>query len=143
LILNTVAGNGFIILGFYLNWCGARSLHRDNVEWIHVSYLLGGSVFVMLATFHLWYGGNPVYTLAQSLPLALTAIYLIQPSRGIASSDGTQISPETLLDSADRALYETKRRGRDGYSVFGSPVDHTNNIVRLDHFPASGSAVRS
>ncbi len=342
LMLNTVAGNGFIIFGFYLNWCGARCLYGDNVERTQVSYLLGGSVLVMAVTFHLWYGRNPVYTLAQSLPLVMTATYLIRPSRrdlgaivastgiavgvlshciiaggnmlivtglkpdlqlyqaasidlliflfaaviwnfgflicafdqlqakveqlanedeltgianrrmftehlnkncgkqaganfslllfdldrfkaindrhghaagdaalkhaaavitkqlrqvdvlarlggdefclllqavtaaeatlianrivsavkdtpllweglqlsltvsiGIVSSDGTQISPETLLDNADRALYETKRRGRDGYSVFGSPVDQTNNIVRLDHFPASGSAVRS
>ncbi|MBW6425663.1 GGDEF domain-containing protein [Rhizobium sp. XQZ8] len=342
LMLNTVGGNGFIIFGFYLNWCGARCLHGDNVERTQVSYLLGSSVLVMAATFHLWYGRNPIYTLAQSLPLALTAIYLIRPSRrdlgaiiastaiamgalshciiaggnilivtgmrpdlhlyqaasidllvflfaaviwnfgflicafdrlqakveqlanedeltgianrrmltehlnricgkqkganfslllldldrfkaindryghaagdaalkhaaavitkqlrqgdvfarlggdefclllraataaeatliakrivstvkatpfpwealqlsltvsiGIASSEGTQISPEALLDSADRALYETKRRGRDGYSVFALPLDHSNNIVRLDHFPASGSAVRS
>lgn len=341
LMLNTVAGNGFIILGFYLNWCGARRLHGDTVEWTHIISLVGGSILVMLATFDLWYGRNPVYTLAQALPLALTAIYLLRPSRrdlgaivastsmvvgvlshciiaggnmfivtgfkpdlqlyqaasidllvflfaavisnfgflicavdrlhaeverlanedeltgvanrrmftnhlnricakqnsgnlslllfdldrfkaindkhghaagdhalkhaaavitkqlrqgdvfarlggdefcvllpastaadaalfakrilsaikaaplswevlqlsltvsiGIASSEGTQINPRTLLDNADRALYETKRRGRDGYSIFGSPVDHANNIVRLDHLPAS-SSVRS
>ena len=341
LMLNTVAGNGFIILGFYLNWCGARQLHGDTVEWTHIISLVGGSILVMLATFDLWYGRNPVYTLAQALPLALTAIYLVRPSRrdlgaivastsmvvgvlshciiaggnmfivtgfkpdlqlyqaasidllvflfaavisnfgflicavdrlhaeverlanedeltgvanrrmftnhlnricakqnsgnlslllfdldrfkaindkhghaagdhalkhaaavitkqlrqgdvfarlggdefcvllpastaadaalfakrilsaikaaplswevlqlsltvsiGIASSEGTQINPRTLLDNADRALYETKRRGRDGYSIFGSPVDHANKIVRLDHLPAS-SSVRS
>ena len=342
LMLNTVAGNGFIILGFYLNWSGARRLHGDKVEWTHVSYLLGGSVLVMLATFHLWYGRNPVYTLAQSLPLALTAFYLMQPSRrdlgavvastamvvgglshciiaggnmlivtgfkpdlqlyqvasidllvflfagiiwnfgflicavdrlraeverlanedeltgianrrmftnhlnricakqdganfslllfdldrfkaindkhghaagdaalkhaaavimkqlrqgdvfarfggdefclllpaatateatliakrivsaikatpfqwetlelnltvsiGVASSEGGQINPGTLLNNADLALYETKRRGRDGYSVFGSRVEHASNIVRLGDFSASSSAVRT
>lgn len=333
LMLNTVAGNGFIILGFYLNCCGARRLHGDTAKWIRFISLTGGSILVMLATFHLWYGRNPVYTLAQALPLALTAIYLMQPSRrdlgaiiastamvvgvlshciiaggnmlivaglkpdlhlyqaasidllvflfaavisnfgflicavdrlraeverlanedeltgianrrmftnhlnricakqdsgnlslllfdldrfkaindkhghaagdgalkhaatvikkqlrqgdvfarlggdefclmlpastaveatlvakrivsaikaaplpwealqlsltvsiGIASSDGNQINPKTLLENADRALYETKRRGRDGYSVFDSPVDHANNIVRLGDF---------
>lgn len=342
LMLNTVAGNGFIILGFYLNWCGARRLHGDTAKWTSVVYLVGGSILVMLATFHLWYGSNPVYTLAQSLPLALTAIYLIRPTRrdlgaiiastaivvgvlshciiaggnilivtglepdlqlyqaasidllvflfaavisnfgflicavdrlhaeverlanedeltgvanrrmftnhlnricakqdsanlslllfdldrfkaindkhghaagdealkhaaavitkqlrqgdvfarlggdefclllpastaveatiiakgilsaikaapltlealqlsltisiGIASSDGTQVSPKTLLDNADRALYETKRRGRDGFSLFGSPTAPTSNIVSLGDFSASSSAART
>ncbi|KQO76195.1 hypothetical protein ASF29_09410 [Rhizobium sp. Leaf262] len=342
LLLNTVAGNGFIILGFYLNWCGARSLHGDKVEWTHVSYLLGGSILVMLATFHPWYGRNPVYTLAQSLPLALTALYLMRPCRrdlgaviastamvvgglshwiiaggnmlivtglrpdlqlyqaasidllvflfaaiiwnfgflictvdrlqteieqlanedeltgianrrmfmnrlteickkregvnfsmllfdldrfkaindkhghaagdaalkyaaavikkqlrpgdvfarlggdefglllptttvaeataiakrivsavkattfswgslelgltvsiGIASSKGSMISPETLMESADCALYETKRRGRDGYSLFAAPLEPASNIVRLGDFSSTGSAART
>ncbi|WP_077121730.1 GGDEF domain-containing protein [Agrobacterium rosae] len=342
LLLNTVAGNGFIILGFYLNWFGARRLHGEKVEWIHFSYLLGGSVLVMLATFHLWYGRNPVYTLAQSLPLTLTALYLMRPSRrdlgaviastamvmgglshciiaggnmlivtglrpdlqiyqsasidllvflfaavvwnfgflictvdrlqteierlanedeltgvgnrrmfmnrlneicrkregvnfslllfdldrfkvindkyghaagdaalkhatavitkqlrpgdafarlggdefslllsattaaeataiaerilsavkgttfswgtlqlglavsiGIASSKGSLVTPETLLENADRALYEAKRRGRDGYSLFGSHLKPASNIVRLGDFVPSGSAART
>lgn len=342
LMLNTVAGNGFIILGFYLNWCGARCLHGDKANWIHALSLLAGSIFLMLATFHLWYGRNPVYTLAQSIPLALTAIYLMRRSRrdlgaivastamamgglshcviacgnvlivtglnpdlqlyqaasidllvflfaaviwnfgflicafdrlqakveqlanedeltgianrrmfmtrlngicgeqdgvsfslllfdldrfkaindkhghaagdaalkhaaavitrqlrkgdlfarlggdefslllpgttaveataiakrivsavkattatwqtlqlsltvsiGIVSLEGSRISPETLLENADRALYETKRRGRDGYSLFGSPSESASNIVRLGDFSASGSAART
>jgi diguanylate cyclase (GGDEF)-like protein len=342
LMLNTVTGNGFIILGFYLNWCGARRLHGDTAEWPHILSLGGGSILVMLVTFHLWYGRNPVYTLAQSLPLALTAIYLIQPSRrdlgaivastamvigvlshciiaggnilivtsllpdlqlfqvasidllvfvfaaviwnfgflicafdrlqaevgrlanedeltgianrrmfmnhlnricakqdaanlslllfdldhfkaindkhghaagdaalkhaaavitehlrtgdmfarlggdefslllpaataaeaaiiarrigsavkttpfscqslqlsltvsiGIASSEGSRISPETLVGNADHALYETKRRGRDGYSVFGSPLEPVRNIVRRGDFSASSSVART
>ena len=342
MILNTLVGNGFIILGFYLNWCGARCLHGDKVNWIHALSLVGGSVLVMLATFYLWYGRNPVYTLAQSIPLALTAIYLMRPSRrdlgaivastamavgglshwviaggnmlivtglkpdlqlyqaasidllvflfaaviwnlgflicafdrlqakverlanedeltgianrrmfinrlngicgkqdgvsfslllfdldrfkaindkhghaagdaalkhaatvitrqlrqgdlfarlggdefslllpgttaveataiakrivsavkattaswqtlhlsltvsiGIVSSEGSRMSPEILLENADRALYETKRRGRDGYSLFGSPPEPTSNIVRLGDFSASGSAART
>jgi diguanylate cyclase (GGDEF)-like protein len=342
LLLNTVGGNGFVILGFYLNWCGARRLHGDRVEWLHVSYLLGGSFVVMLATFQVWYGRNPAYTLAQSLPLALTVLYLMRPSRrdlgavvvstamvvgvlshcviaggnmlivsgfkpdlqlyqvasidllvflfagviwnfgflictvdrlqmqierlanedeltgiasrrmfmnllnricskqdganfslllfdldrfkaindkhghaagdaalkhsaaviqeqlrpgdvfarlggdefslllpgatapeaiaiakrivsavkgttlswealqlsltvsiGIVSSDGSQISPETLVDNADRALYETKRRGRDGFSVFGSHLEPASNIIRLGDFSVSSSVART
>lgn len=27
LIIHTVAGNGFVILGFYLSWCSAREFH--------------------------------------------------------------------------------------------------------------------
>lgn len=342
LMLNTVAGNGFIILGFYLNWCGARCLHGDKANWIHTLSLLAGSIFLMLATFQLWYGRNPVYTLAQSIPLALTAIYLMRRSRrdlgaivastamavgglshsviaggnmlivtglnpdlqlyqaasidllvflfaaviwnfgflicafdrlqakveqlanedeltgianrrmfmtrlngicgkqdgvsfslllfdldrfkaindqhghaagdaalkhaaaviakqsrqsdvfarlggdefslllpgttaaeataiakrivsavkattvswqtlqlsltvsiGIVSSEGSRISPEILLENADHALYQTKRRGRDGYSLFGSALEPASNIVRLCDFSASGSAART
>ena len=81
LMLFTVAGNSFVILGFYLNWCGAKRLHGDKIEWLKVLALAGGSVLLMLATFHLWYGRNPVYTLAHSVPLWLTAVYMMQPSR--------------------------------------------------------------
>ncbi|WP_156537395.1 GGDEF domain-containing protein [Agrobacterium vitis] len=69
-----------------------------------------------------------------SLQLILTV------SIGIASSEGSPIDPEILVDNADRALYETKRRGRDGYSVFGSPLEPASNIVRLGDFSVSGSA---
>jgi diguanylate cyclase (GGDEF)-like protein len=82
LIANTVAGNGFIILGFYLNWCGSRQFHGDKIQRATISLLVGGSIVVMLATFHAWYGRNPVYTLAQSLPLGLTALYLLRCRRG-------------------------------------------------------------
>ena len=342
LMLNTVAGNGFIILGFYLNWCGARCLHGDKIDWFRALTLLVGSILMMFATFDLWYGRNPTYTLAQSLPLALTAIYLMRPSRrdlgavvastamvvgglshciiaggnllivtgvkpdlqlyqaasidllvflfaaviwnfgflicafdrlhvevarlanedeltgianrrmfnsqlnricgkqdgsnfslllfdldrfksindqhghaagdaalrhiaavitkqlrqgdkfarlggdefclllpattkaeaaliakrilssvkstplpwetlqmsltvsiGISSSEGAQINPDALMDQADRALYETKQRGRDGYSIFGSPIEPSSNIIRLGEFSASGSATRT
>lgn len=77
LIIQTVTGNGLVILGFYLSWCGAREFHGDKVRWVLISLLVVGSIFVMLATFHLWHGRNPVYTLAQSLPLGLTIVYLL------------------------------------------------------------------
>ncbi|MQY45821.1 diguanylate cyclase [Rhizobiales bacterium RZME27] len=78
LIANTVAGNGFIILGFYLNLCGTRQFHGDKVQGARTSILVAGSILAMLATFHMWYGRNPVYTLAQSIPLMLTATYLLR-----------------------------------------------------------------
>lgn len=81
LIIQTVAGNSFIILGFYLNWCGLRQFHGDAVRWKTVSLLLGGSVVFMLSTFEVWYGHNPTYTLAQSVPLVLTALYLMRFAR--------------------------------------------------------------
>ena len=46
-----------------------------------ISILVGVSVSVMLATFHAWYGRNPFYTLAQSIPLALAASYLLRRHR--------------------------------------------------------------
>ncbi|SES47937.1 GGDEF domain-containing protein [Rhizobium sp. NFR03] len=81
LIANTVAGNGLIIFGFYLNWCGSRLFHGDTVQGVRISTLVSISILVMLATFYVWYGRNPVYTLAQSIPLALTASYLLQRHR--------------------------------------------------------------
>ncbi|TCQ01657.1 diguanylate cyclase (GGDEF)-like protein [Rhizobium sp. PP-F2F-G36] len=81
LLANTVAGNGFIILGFYLNWCGSRLFHGDTVQGVRTSILVVISILVMLATFHAWYGRNPVYTLAQSIPLALAASYLLRRHR--------------------------------------------------------------
>ncbi|MGV1908490.1 MULTISPECIES: GGDEF domain-containing protein [Agrobacterium] len=81
IITNTVAGNGLVILGFYLNWCGSRQFHGDKVHGAWSSILVGVSVLVMLATFHAWYGRNPVYTLAQSIPLALAASYLLRRHR--------------------------------------------------------------
>jgi diguanylate cyclase (GGDEF)-like protein len=81
LMANTVAGNGFVILGFYLNWCGSRLFHGDTVQGARISTLVGISILVMLATFHVWYGRNPVYTLAQSIPLALAASYLLRRHR--------------------------------------------------------------
>jgi diguanylate cyclase (GGDEF)-like protein len=73
----------------------------------------------------------------EALQLSLTV------SIGIASSDGSQISPETLVDNADRALYETKRRGRDGFSVFGSHLEPASNIIRLGDFSVSSSVART
>ena len=72
-----------------------------------------------------------------SLELGLTV------SIGIASSKGSMISPETLMESADCALYETKRRGRDGYSLFAAPLEPASNIVRLGDFSSTGSAART
>jgi diguanylate cyclase (GGDEF)-like protein len=78
LIIQTVSGNGFVILGFYLSWCGAREFHGDKVRWATTSLLVGSSILAMLATFHVWYGRNPLYTLTQSLPLVLTVAYLMR-----------------------------------------------------------------
>lgn len=82
LIIETIVGNSFVILGFYLNWVGVRRFHCVRPEWPVVLSLLCCSLALMLATFYPWYGRNPVYTLAQSLPLVITAIFLLRRHGG-------------------------------------------------------------
>lgn len=41
-------------------------------------------------------------------------------SIGIAVCAGVKMSPEELVGNADKALYEVKRAGRNGYKIFGS-----------------------
>jgi diguanylate cyclase (GGDEF)-like protein len=78
----TVGGNTVIILGFWLNYIGLRRLHGDNPNLLQAGLLLAACSAAMLATFHLWYGRNPLYTLLQSLPLLLTFLYLLRRSGG-------------------------------------------------------------
>lgn len=78
LLVPTVAGNGFIILGFYLNWFGALHFHRNKTRWGGLLSMVGISVMLMTFTFQSWYGYNPLYTILQALPLALTAVYLLR-----------------------------------------------------------------
>jgi diguanylate cyclase (GGDEF)-like protein len=74
---------------------------------------------------------NPLYWQAMQLPLTV--------SIGIVSPHGSSSDPEVLLDSADQALYETKRRGRNGYSIFVTDPVPVSNVIRLTEFPSSGS----
>lgn len=76
LFLATVGGNTIVVFGFWLNYMGARLFHGDRPSPRWTAALLALSIFAMLATFHVWYGRNPVYTLAQSLPLLITSHYL-------------------------------------------------------------------
>lgn len=78
--------------------------------------------------------GTPLHWGALQLPVSV--------SIGIASQISPGLSPEVLLDSADRALYETKRRGRNDYTIFGA-TDTESNIIRLAHFSPSGAAAGS
>ena len=80
-LLQTVGGNTVIILGFWLNYIGLRKLHGDGPNLIWTLLLLAACLIGMLATFHLWYGRNPLYTLLQSLPLFLTFLNLLRKSR--------------------------------------------------------------
>lgn len=82
LFVQTVAGNSFLIMGFYLNLAGVRQFHGARSGWPVIMSLLGSSVVLMLATFYPWYGRNPLYTLAQLLPLLITAIFLLRCHRG-------------------------------------------------------------
>lgn len=76
-------------------------------------------------------------------PLRWGAIQLsVSVSIGILSAGQPGVSPEILLDSADRVLYETKRCGRNGYTVFRA-ADTVSNIIHLTDFPLSGTAVGS
>ncbi len=81
-IVETIVGNSFVISGFYLNWVGVRQFRGIRPEWSVVISLLGSSLVLMLATFYPWYGRNPVYTLAQLLPLVITAIFLLRRHGG-------------------------------------------------------------
>jgi len=94
LIVETVVGNSFLILGFYLNWVGVRRFHGVRPEWPVVISLLCCSVVLMLATFYPWYARNPVYTLAQLLPLVITAIFLLRRHGGEL---GALVSSATMI----------------------------------------------
>ena len=74
----TVAGNTVVVLGFWPNYLGVRRFHGDDPDPFRACLFLGLSAGAMLATFHFWYGRNPLYTLSQSLPLFLTARYLLR-----------------------------------------------------------------
>ncbi len=56
-----------------------------------------------------------------------------------------KIDPEELLDQADRALYETKKRSRNGYSVYrgssGSAI--SGNVIQLNDFVAAEAKSKS
>lgn len=77
-LLETVGGNTVVIIGFWLNYLGVRKFHGDSHDLLWAGLLLALCTAAMLATFHLWYGRNPLYTLSQSLPLFLTARYLLR-----------------------------------------------------------------
>ena len=78
LLVATVGGNTVVVLGFWLNYLGVRRFHGDDPNPFRAGLFLVLSAGAMLATFHFWYGRNPLYTLLQSLPLFLTALYLLR-----------------------------------------------------------------
>ncbi len=80
-IVPTVGANGLVVLGFYLNMCGVRRLHGTDTERALVGSLVGLSCLLMLGTFDVWYGRNPLYTAVQALPLLLTGLYLLRYHR--------------------------------------------------------------
>lgn len=47
----------------------------------------------------------------------------ITVSAGIAHGDGVA-EPAQLFECADRALYETKKKGKRGYTFFARPKEH-------------------
>lgn len=51
LLIQTVLGNSFIVLGFYLNYVGARCFHGARLKLLSVACLFVISVVLMLATF--------------------------------------------------------------------------------------------
>jgi diguanylate cyclase len=66
--------------------------------------------------------------------LALTA------SIGVVySSEAEHLPPERLLELADRALYETKRKGRNGYSVHRHKLAEQSNVVRFKEFTVAAN----
>lgn len=77
----TVGANTLVVLGFYLNMCGVRRFHGAAIRWKLVVSLICISSLVMLGTFNMWYGRNPMYTAAQALPLFLTATFLVRNYR--------------------------------------------------------------
>lgn len=69
-------GNVVIIYGFCLSWVGAHYFYgRRNGWWL--SAVIALVSFVFMAAFHeSWEGRNVVYAVGQSVPMAMTALFV-------------------------------------------------------------------
>ncbi|RNF36379.1 GGDEF domain-containing protein [Paracoccus methylarcula] len=74
-------GNTIIIYSFCLLWIGIRYFYDEKSGWKNALIISLASFFFM-AIFHtIWQGRNVVYAVGQSVPMALTAIFLFRQRR--------------------------------------------------------------
>ena len=79
--------------------------------------------------------GHGGLTDATGLPISVTV------SVGVASFPAHGTDPETLFAAGDRAMYQVKRRGRDGVAVAGA-THGTAVLPALDRFVGRGEELR-
>jgi len=99
---------------------------------------LGGDEFAVL----LHYTGadaasalaGDIVTALSKMPLDWSGIRIpVSTSIGITLARGAGMKAEAVLEAADEALYDTKRRGRSGYTfAYEARRTHVSQIVRLD-----------
>uniref|UniRef100_UPI003F84235A GGDEF domain-containing protein n=1 Tax=Shinella sumterensis TaxID=1967501 RepID=UPI003F84235A len=75
-----------------------------------------------------------IVTALSKTPLDWSGIRIpVSTSIGITLARGAGMKAEAVLEAADEALYETKRRGRSGYTfAYGARRTHVSQLVRLD-----------
>lgn len=80
-ILAAVAGNGLVIYGFCLFWVGIRYFYGETGGWITSAIITAVSLAVLMIVFNDGHDRNLVYATAQSIPMILGVIFLLQPER--------------------------------------------------------------
>jgi diguanylate cyclase (GGDEF)-like protein len=80
-ILAAVLGNGLVIYGFCLFWVGIRYFHGETGGWIASAIITAISLAALMLVFDNGHSRNLVYATAQSIPMILGVIVLLQPKR--------------------------------------------------------------
>jgi diguanylate cyclase (GGDEF)-like protein len=80
-ILAAVLGNGLVIYGFCLFWIGIRYFYGKTGGWIVSGIITIVSLAALMIVFNNGHGRNLVYATAQSIPMILGVIFLLQPER--------------------------------------------------------------
>lgn len=80
-VLAAVLGNGMVIYGFCLFWIGIRRFYNAAGGWTVAATVTALSMVALMLVIDNGQGRNLVYAVAQSIPLALGAAFLLHPSR--------------------------------------------------------------
>lgn len=76
-----VIGNTIVIYSFCLAWVGARYFYGGNGGW-KTALIVSAASFAFMSLFYSsWQGRNVVYAVGQSIPMAMTAAYLLKQRR--------------------------------------------------------------
>ncbi|MDX6804595.1 GGDEF domain-containing protein [Terrihabitans rhizophilus] len=81
LAIPTLAANAFVLFGLFSVWMGVRVFHGQASGWRVAVLLTLLCVAAMAASFHPWWGRNPIYTAAQILPLGMAMAHLLAKGR--------------------------------------------------------------
>ncbi|HQS10205.1 MAG: hypothetical protein B7Y12_16540 [Rhizobiales bacterium 24-66-13] len=85
-MLPAVGGNGMIVAGFWLLWLGAWRFHGRPGGWSLVVLATAASVVAMVLAFGSGIALALVYAVAQSLPMALSVVFLMSGGRRTVGS---------------------------------------------------------